>query len=47
MFKRAVHPGEVLKDELEDMGITPTAFARRINVPPNHVLDRSSRASDQ
>ena len=37
MFKRAVHPSEVLKDELEDMGITPTAFARRINVPPNRV----------
>ena len=37
MFKRAVHPGEVLKDELEEMGITPTAFARQINVPPNRV----------
>ena len=37
MLKRAVHPGEVLKDELEEMGITPTAFARQINVPPNRV----------
>ena len=37
MFKRAVHPGKVLKDELEEMGITPTAFARQINVPPNRV----------
>ena len=37
MFKRAVHPGEVLKDELEEIGITPTAFARQINVPPNRV----------
>lgn len=37
MFKRAVHPGEVLKDELEEMGITPTEFARRIDVPPNRV----------
>ena len=37
MFKRAVHPGEVLKDELEELGVTPTAFARQINVPPNRV----------
>lgn len=37
MFKRVVHPGEVLKDELEEMGVTPTAFARQINVPPNRV----------
>ncbi len=37
MFKRAVHPGEVLKDELEEIGVKPTSFARQINVPPNRV----------
>ena len=37
MLKRAVHPGEVLKDELEGMGIAPTTFARQINVPLNRV----------
>jgi addiction module HigA family antidote len=37
MFKRAIHPGEILKDELAELGITPTAFAREINVPPNRV----------
>ena len=37
MFERAVHPGEVLKDELEELGIAPTAFARQIAVPPNRV----------
>ncbi len=37
MFKRAVHPGEVLRDELEEMGVTPTSFARQIDVPPNRV----------
>ena len=37
MLKRAVHPGEVLKDELEEMGVTPTEFACQINVPPNRV----------
>ena len=37
MFMRAVHPGEVLKDELAELGITPTEFARQIEVPPNRV----------
>ena len=37
MLKRAVHPGEILKDELAEMGVTPTAFARQIRVPPNRV----------
>ena len=37
MFKRAVHPGLVLRDELEELGVTPTAFARAIAVPPNRV----------
>ncbi|MDE2703736.1 MAG: HigA family addiction module antitoxin, partial [Gemmatimonadota bacterium] len=37
MLKRAVHPGEVLKDELEGMGIAPTTFARQISVPPTRV----------
>ena len=37
MFLRAVHPGEVLKGELEELEITPTEFARQIDVPPNRV----------
>ena len=37
MFRRAVHPGEVLKDELAELDVTPTAFARQIEVPPNRV----------
>ena len=37
MFKRAVHPGVVLRNELADLGITPTTFARQIEVPPNRV----------
>ncbi len=37
MFKRAVHPGIILKDELDELGITPTEFARQIDVPPNRV----------
>ena len=37
MLMRAVHPGEVLKEELEALGVTPTEFARQIEVPPNRI----------
>ncbi|MDE0630789.1 MAG: HigA family addiction module antitoxin [Caldilineaceae bacterium] len=37
MLKRVVHPGEILKDELEEMGVSPRAFARQIDVPPNRI----------
>jgi addiction module HigA family antidote len=37
MFMRAVHPGEVLKGELDELGVTPTEFARQIDVPPNRI----------
>lgn len=37
MLKRAVHPGEILKDELAELDGTPTEFARQIEVPPSRV----------
>jgi addiction module HigA family antidote len=37
MFMRAVHPGEVLRDELNELGVTLTEFARQIDVPPNRI----------
>ena len=37
MFRRSVHPGEILKDELEEFGVSQAAFARQIDVPPNRV----------
>ena len=37
MLKRAVHPGEILRDELEELGVSQTEFARQINVPPNRI----------
>ena len=37
MLKRAVHPGEILKDELEERGVTPASFARQIDVPANRI----------
>ena len=37
MLNRVVYPGEILKDELEEMGVSPLAFACQIDVPPNHI----------
>ena len=37
MLKRVVHPGEILRDELAELGVSQTEFARQINVPPNRV----------
>lgn len=37
MCRRAVHPGQILRDEPAELGVTPTAFARQIEVPPNRI----------
>ena len=37
MFRRAMHPGEVLRDELLELGVSPAAFARQIKVPPDRI----------
>ncbi|MDE2465224.1 MAG: HigA family addiction module antidote protein [Alphaproteobacteria bacterium] len=37
MFMRAVHPGVILRGELQELGVTPTAFSRQIEVPANRV----------
>jgi len=46
MLKLVTHPGEVLKQELNEIGVTPTELARQINVPPNRVTQiiRGERA---
>ena len=33
----SVHPGEVLKDELEEIGLTQTALAKHIGVLPKTI----------
>lgn len=37
MLKIAVHPGEILGDELVELGVTPTELARQLAVPPNRI----------
>ena len=34
-----VHPGEILKDELETLGLSARRFAAHIGVPPNAVTE--------
>ena len=37
MRRTAVHPGEVLADELEEIGVSPTELARQLAVPANRI----------
>lgn len=37
MARPAIHPGEILADELQEIGVRPTELAREINVPANRV----------
>ncbi|MER8386511.1 HigA family addiction module antitoxin [Mesorhizobium sp. M0751] len=37
MSRSAIHPGEILADELQELGVSPTELSRLINVPPNRV----------
>ena len=37
MLKRVVHPGEILKDELEEMGVSLMAFACQIDMPLDRI----------
>jgi addiction module HigA family antidote len=34
---RPVHPGEVLQDELDYLGISASGFARALSVPANRI----------
>jgi addiction module HigA family antidote len=37
MTRPAIHPGEILADELEELDVSPTELARQINVPANRI----------
>jgi addiction module HigA family antidote len=37
MPRPAIHPGEILADELSELGVTPTELARQLNVPVNRI----------
>lgn len=37
MARTPIHPGEVLAEELEQLGISPTELSRQIRVPANRI----------
>ena len=37
MSRPAIHPGEILADELIELGVTPSELSRQINVPANRL----------
>ena len=36
-MRPAIHPGEVLAEELEEISVTPTELARQLRVPANRI----------
>ncbi len=34
---RPVHPGEILRGELEELGLSARSFANALSVPPNRI----------
>jgi addiction module HigA family antidote len=37
MSRPAIHPGEILAEELAGLGVTPTELARQLKVPANRI----------
>jgi len=37
MAREPIHPGEILADELNELGISAAELARQINVPANRI----------
>ena len=37
MVRPPIHPGEILADELEELGISATALSRALDVPTNRI----------
>lgn len=37
MPRPAIHPGEILAEELAEIAVTPSELARQLHVPPNRI----------
>lgn len=37
MLQHAIHPGEILENELDELSVSPSQFARQIDVPANRI----------
>lgn len=38
MLQRAIHPGEILQDELDELNVSTSEFALEIDVPTNRIV---------
>lgn len=36
-MRPAIHPGEILAEELDEINVTPTELARQLRVPANRI----------
>lgn len=36
-FGTPIHPGQILSEELSELGVTPTELARQLQVPANRI----------
>jgi addiction module HigA family antidote len=39
MSRSPIHPGEILADELDEIGVSASELARQIDVPPNRISE--------
>jgi addiction module HigA family antidote len=39
MSRPPIHPGEILADELQGLGVSLTELARQLDVPPNRISE--------
>jgi len=39
MIRPPIHPGEILAEELREIGVTPTELARQVEVPANRISE--------
>jgi addiction module HigA family antidote len=39
MTRPAIHPGEILADEIQELGISAAELARRLHVPTNRITE--------
>jgi addiction module HigA family antidote len=37
MARTPIHPGEILADELQELGVSPSELSRQLAVPPNRI----------
>ena len=47
MSRPAIHPGEILAEELAELGVRPTELARQLKVPANTRIESHDHPDDR